>query len=79
MLNDIMNNESSVILLQMDKSRLLDKEKDAITDGIYALENKREYIKNKRNAILTLSKLYLPEFNEDEKKAITDAIYALCR
>ena len=79
MFSDIMNNESSIILLHIDKARLLKNELDAITDGIYALEEKREYIKDKRNSILTLSKLYLPEFDDEEKNAITDAIYALCK
>ena len=72
--------ETITILTKLINYHFLNEdEKLAILDGIYALENKQDKIKNKRNSMLILTKIFLPQFDKDEKQAITNAIKALSK
>ena len=72
--------ETITILTKLINYHFLNEdEKLAILDGIYALENKQDKIKDRRNSMLILTKIYLPQFDKDEKQAITNAIKALSK
>lgn len=70
--------ESVISLYKMiDNPNLNEQEKIAIIDGLYALNENIDKIRDPRKSILELSKLYLPQFDKEQKGYITEAIHKL--